>query len=295
MASTFSGMEHFVRESELLAPYTWLRLGGPAQYFAEPTTIDELAELVRRCREQELPVRLLGGGSNILAPDQGVSGVVIHLSAPEFSRISVREQTLIAAGGAQLSHLISTAVREGLGGLETMAGVPGRVGGALHGNAYGHTGDIGQWTSRATVMTRDGEILTRSREEMHFAHQESSLDELVILDAEFALEPESPEELTRKLQKLWIVKRAAIPTSDQNTAALFKDHAGVSASSLIEQAGLKNAHLEEVEVCSNHPNFVIAGAGADSGQVLEMISMLQAGVKQKLGIELEPALDIWEA
>ncbi len=119
-----SGFEHIVCEREPLAPYTWFRLGGVAEYFAEPTSLEELEALVRHCREQELPIRLLGGGSNLLIREQGVPGLVIRLSAAAFSEITVDDNVIVAGAGAKLGHVISTAVREGLAGLEHLVGIP---------------------------------------------------------------------------------------------------------------------------------------------------------------------------
>jgi UDP-N-acetylmuramate dehydrogenase len=289
----FSGFEHIVRDNEPLAAYTWFRLGGPAQYFAEPTSIDELTALVRRCRDAEVPVRLLGGGSNVLVRDEGTPGLVLHLSAPAFCDISVRGQTVKAGGGAKLGHVVSMSVREGLTGLEQLVGIPGTVGGALHGNAGNHGGDIGQWTDSATVLTRSGELLTRRREDLHFAHRQSSLDELVILNAKFELEAEDPREVTKRMQKLWIVKKANQPMGNQPTGCIFKDPGGVSAASLIEQAGLKGTRIGEAEVSDQHANFiVITGRGA-SQDVLRLIDLMRSRVSERLGVDLELEIEIW--
>jgi len=288
-----SGFEHIVREGELLAPYTWLRLGGEAQYFAEPTNVDELTELVRRCRQDDMPVRLLGGGSNLLVRDEGVAGLVIHLSIAEFGEVSATDGVVTAGGGAKLSHVISTAVREGLGGLEQLIGLPGTVGGALHGNASSHGRDIGQCTQGATVLTHSGEIASRSRDELVFAYRESSLDELVILTAEFQLEPEDPEELTKRMQKLWIVNKAAQPLRDQNTAMVFKDPGGISAASLIEQGGLKGASVGAAELSERNANYIVTHSDATSSDVLKLIDHLRDGVLERTGVELETAIDIW--
>src|SRR5947207_15111139 len=154
-----AGFEHIVRENEPLARYTWFRLGGAAQYFAEPTNIEELAALVRQCHEGGTPVRMLGGGSNLLVRDEGVPGVVISLGAAEFGRIAVSGRKIIAGGGAKLGHVISTAVREGLAGLEMLVGIPGTTGGALHTNAGAHAGAIRQGVASPKVTTRKGEII----------------------------------------------------------------------------------------------------------------------------------------
>ena len=288
-----TGFEHIVREGELLAPYTWLRLGGAAEYFAEPTTAEELQELVRRCHQEDRPVRLLGGGSNLLVRDAGVSGLVIHLSAAPFCAVTVRNGQLVSGGGAKLAHLIATSVREGWTGLEQLVGIPGTVGGALHSNVSSHGSDIGQCTRSATVMTHSGEILCRSREDLFFAYRESSLDELVILEAEFALEETGPQELTKRMQKLWIINKAAQPLRNQNSAMLFKDPGGVSAASLIEQAGLKNARAGAAELSDRNANFVVSQSGVSSRDVLELIEHLRDKIAERLGVELETAIDIW--
>ena len=287
------GLEHVVREGEPLAPYTWLRLGGEARYFAEPTNRDELAELVRRSREEGLPVKLLGAGSNVLVRDEGVPGLVLHLSAPPFTDIAIRDRFVTASGGTKLAHLISAAVREGLAGLEQLVGIPGTVGGALRGNASCHGRDIGQSTVAATVLSHTGEIIARSRDELVFAYRESSLDELVILDAQFELEPTDARELTKRMQKQWIVNKAAQPLHNQPTAMIFKDAGGISAASLIEQAGMKAARVGAVGLSDRNANFLVAEPGASSREVLELIDLVRNRVSQRLGVELEIALDIW--
>src|SRR5205823_7992444 len=141
-----------------------------------------LLALVRRCRDEGVPIRLLGGGSNVLVRDEGVLGLTIRLVAPVFQEIRPSSGGVHAGGGAKLGHVISSAVREGLSGLETLVGIPGTVGGALHSNAGTLGGEIGQCAASATVMTRQGEAVTRTRRELRFGYRESSLDELAILD-----------------------------------------------------------------------------------------------------------------
>lgn len=288
-----SGFENMVRTAEPLAPHTWFQLGGPAQFFAQPNSQDELAALVRRAREEDLPVRLLGGGSNILVRDQGVPGLVIQLSAPAFCEVQVTKQGATAGAGVKLGHLISTTVREGLAGLEALVGIPGTLGGALHGNAGSHGGDIGQWTCHATVMTRDGEILERTREDLVFAYRQSSLDELAILSAKFQLDSDDPEELTKRMQKQWIVKKASQPLGHQSAGCIFKNPRGMSAGMLIDQAGLKGTKVGGAEVSDRHANFIVAGEGAKSDDVLQLIDQVRERVKERLGIELELEIEIW--
>ncbi len=288
-----TGFEKIVRNAEPLAPRTWFRLGGPAEFFAQPTSIDELAALVERCRGEEVPVKVLGNGSNVLVRDEGVRGMVISLAAEVFQRINIRGQTVAAGGGARLGHVISEAVGAGLAGLEPIVGIPGTIGGALHGNAGTRGGDIGQWATRATVMTRNGEIFQRERSDLVFAYRQSSLDELVILDAEFSLEEDDPQQLTKRMQKQWIVKKANQPLAHEQTGRIFKNPRGMSAAMLIEQSGLKGAHVRGAAVCQHHTNYILADESATSRDVLELIDQLRSGVAERLGVELETEIDIW--
>jgi UDP-N-acetylmuramate dehydrogenase len=291
--SLTSGFEHIVRENEPLAAHTSLKLGGAAQYFAEPTSADELVALVKRCADDQIPVRLLGGGSNLLVRSEGVEGCVILLSAPEFSQIKVEGNTMTAGGGAKLSHFIATAAREGFSGPEQLVGIPGTVGGALHNNTGHHGVDFGSWVQSAQVLTRDGQIATRDSDALSFSYRQSSLTELVILEGKFTFDTEPADELTRRMQKLWIVRRAAQPESDENSAYMFKDHGGESASKLIADVGLSGESVGAVHVSDRDPNFFVANPGATSAQVLELMDKVRQQVAERLEIELQDAIQIW--
>lgn len=288
-----SGFEKIVRQDVPLAERTWLGLGGPAAFYAEPNTLDELAALVRRCRNEDVPIRLLGGGSNILIRDEGVQGMVVALTAAEFTDIRMTGARLTAGGGAKLAHAISESVRAGLAGLEPLVGIPGTVGGALHGNSGTRGGDIGQWACQATVLTRAGELHVREREDLVFAYRQSSLDELVILSADFQLERDDPVQLTKRMQKQWIIKKAGQPLSHQKAACVFKNPRGMSAGMLIDQAGLKGTRVGGVEVSNRHANFLIADDGATAQDALRLIDMIRSRVAERLGVELETELEIW--
>jgi UDP-N-acetylmuramate dehydrogenase len=288
-----TGLEHCVRQQQPLSAYTWFRLGGPAEYFAEPTTADELQTVVRRAKDEGLPVRVLGGGSNVLVREEGVKGVVLHTGAACFGQIDVKGTTIRAGGGAKLGHVVATAVREGLAGLESLVGIPGTIGGALRGNAGSRSGDIGQWTTSAVVMNDAGERAARPRDELVFAYRESSLDELVILEAEFTLERDDPVELTKRMQKQWIVKKAALPMGHQPTGCIFKNPRGMSAGTLIEQAGLKGARVGGAEVCDRHANYIVTDDKATSQDVIRLIEHIRTRVSERLGVELETELQIW--
>ena len=288
-----SGFEHIVRKNEPLAPFTRLNIGGSAEYFAEPTNRDELFGLVAKFTAAEKPVRLIGSGSNLLVSDSGVKGLVIHLAAPAFCTIDVNENRLTAGGGTRLSHFVATAVREGFSGPEQLVGLPGTIGGALHNNTGAHGVDIGTWVESATVLTRAGEVLTHSKETMSFSYRQSSLSELVILSAEFSFDKESVDALTKEMQKLWIVRRAAQPEPGHNSAYMFKDVGGELASDLIDQAGLKGTRVGSAALLDNDLNFFVADPEATSSDVLELIELVKNQVAERLDVSLETAIQIW--
>ncbi len=291
--SLLTGFEEFVRQDEPLRDHTWFHLGGTAEFLAEPRSEEELQALVVRCRDEATPIRVLGGGSNVLVRDEGVRGMVVLLAAETFAEIRVAGRRVTSGGGAKLGHVTSTAVREGLAGLEPLVGIPGTVGGALHGNAGSRGGDIGQWAVRATVMTRSGKIVQHRREDMVFSYRHSSLDELVILSAEFELEEDSPEELTKRMQKEWITRKSSQPLGHQSAGCIFKNPRGMSAGRLIEQSGLKGTRVGGAEVSQRHANFIIADTDATSQDVLKLIDLVRGQIAERLGVELETEIEIW--
>lgn len=261
--------------------------------FVEPRNPDELQAFVKKCHENDVPVRLIGGGSNLLVKDEGVSGAVIHLSGDEFAEIKVDADTITSGSGVLLTQLITESIKAGFTGLECLAGIPGTVGGALHGNAGGKTGEIGQFVQSARVMTVKGEILTRVEDELSFAYRKSSLDELVILDATFTLKKGDPDETTQRLRKNWIVKKSTQPLSFQSAGCIFKNPRGMSAGSLIEEAGLKGTRIGNAEISDLHSNFIVTHEGAKSDDVLRLIDLAQSTVAKQLQVDLELEIVIW--
>ncbi len=287
------GFENIVRENEPMAPYTRLRIGGVAEFFAEPTSLEELSSLIKRFREADLPVRLLGGGSNLLVRDEGTEGLVISLAAPVFCHLDVDGGKVVVGGGTRLSHLVSRGVGEGFSGIENLVGIPGTVGGALHGNAGNQHAAIGDWTASATVVTRKGEIATREGSEISFGYRQSSLNELVIVSARLQFEIDDADQLTKRMQKLWIVKRANEPAINENAAYAFHDDGGEAAGKLIEQAGLRGTRMGGIEISSRDANFLVASPNATSDDVIRLIELVQKQVADRTGVQLRQSLVVW--
>jgi UDP-N-acetylmuramate dehydrogenase len=278
---------------EPLAPHTWLKVGGPAQFFITPRTREELIDVVARCHEEQVPIHVLGGGSNLLVRDEGVPGVVLHLEGLAFSEVSVEGAVVRAGAGAMLSHAIAQSVREGLAGLDALVGIPGTVGGALHGNAGGRSGDIGQHVRSVEVLTATGEVCERKEDELSFEYRASSLNELIILNATFELAPEDPAEITQRMRKLWIMKKATQPLTFQSAGCIFKNPRGMSAGWLIDQAGLKGTRIGNAEISDRHANFITTQPGATARDVLRLIDLARSKVAEQFGVDLELEIQIW--
>lgn len=291
--SLISGFEDVVKENEPLAPYTRLKLGGVAAWFAEPNSREQLIGLVKRFSENELPIRLIGAGSNTLIRNQGVGGLVISLASPVFCEIEINDDTITCGGGVKLVDFVAAAVKQGLNGPQHLVGIPGTVGGALHSNTSAVGFDIGSWVKSVDVLTLSGEQITYQKDELSFSYRQSSLKDLIILSVTFQFDSENSETLTKQMQKLWIVRRATQPASEARSAYVFKDHGGETASDLIDQAGLKGTRVGNVEICDSDPNYFIANDDATAEDFLKLIELVKTRVKDQLEIDLETSIGIW--
>ncbi len=264
---SFDDFRAIVTADEALAPHTWFRLGGPAASWPARATSAEVVALIRRCRESGVPVRVLGGGSNVLVRDEGFAGLVIHLESPAFSDVAIDGGRVVAGAAVPLTALISQTARAGLAGLEVMTGIPGTVGGALRGNSGGRQGAIGPFVRRVTVVDASGEVEVREREDLRFDYRSSDLDEPMILSAEFALDSEDPEAVVRRMRRIWIIKKENQPYGHQSSGCIFKNPTPeVSAGTLIERAGLKGLRVGGAEVSDRHANFIVAAARRQGGR-----------------------------
>ena len=281
------------KPNEPLAPYTYFKLGGPAEALVQPRSPEELGAVVRRCLVQNIPLRVLGGGCNILVRDEGVSGVVVRLSAPAFTQTSVEGKRVRAGSGATLSALISEAARHALAGLETLVGTPGTVGGALRHNGGDRSGEIGQCVAAVEVIDSAAELQVRERDELHLAYRWTNLDDPVFVAAAFELERDDPGDIVKRMRKAWIQRKASQPFSFQAAGRIFKNPRGLSAAALIEQAELPSARVGGAELSERDANFIIAHPGAKARDVLRLIDMIRSRVQECFHVDLELDLSVW--
>ncbi len=289
----YADFENIVRLNEPMAPKTWFRLGGPARYFVEPRSRDELSAVVKRLTENNIPMYLLGGGANLLVRDQGVEGAVISLSHGAFSRVVIDDRMVRVGAGKDVLKLVLELAKTGLAGLECQAGIPGTVGGEIRMNAGGTFGDIGSTVAEVTVMDSVGQIFTRRRDDLVFSYRRSNINAKIILDALFELTPENPDRLTQRVKEIWMYKRNTQPLKDNSAGCIFRNPDGMSAGKLIDEAGLKGSVVGGAEISLHHANFIIARHGASSADVLALMELARKAVRDKTGIELESEVVIW--
>jgi UDP-N-acetylmuramate dehydrogenase len=285
--------DDILRRNEPLAPYTHLRLGGPAEMLAQPRSAEELSRLVGRCFAESIPLRVLGCGCNMLVRDEGVEGVVLRLSEPAFTQLAVEGKRVRAGTGAAVSTLISASARHSLAGLESLVGIPGTVGGALRTNAGDRSGDIGQFVRLVEVLDRQGKVQVRDRDELHFREHASNLDDPVLLTVEFALESDSPDAIVKRMRKAWILRKAAQPAAFQAAGRLFKNPRGLNASALIAEAGLARTRVGGAEVSDRDANYVVVHPAATSRDVLRLIDLVRVRVQESFKVQLEQELTVW--
>lgn len=293
MTNSLDDFKDILSLDESLAKYTWLKLGGNAERFYKPTSREQLIALVQCCVANNVPTKILGGGSNLLVSDSGVSGAVIKVAEPLLGQVTVNGNEVTAEGGALLSHVVAESVRANLAGMENLVGIPGTIGGAVVGNAGGRHGDIGEFIRKVEVITHGGDVVERTGDELTFAYRSSSIRDLVVLSVTLELRPDESDDLTTRMKKIWIMKRSTQPMADQSAGCIFRNPRGLSAGALIEQCGLKDLSVGKARISDRHANFVVTETGASSADVQSLADKVKAAVSEKFGVELELEIRQW--
>ena len=289
----FSGCEQFVSENTPLARYTWFKIGGPARWLVKPRSVEELQEATRRCVDNNIPIYVLGLGANVLISDEGVNGAVFRFSEDHWKRVQFESNLVHVGAGTDMLKLLIKTVRQGLSGLECVAGIPGTVGGGIRMNAGGKFGDIGAVVSRVTVMDTAGQLFERTKDDLVFEYRQTNIAAKFILDATLELEEDDPERIQEKTRMIWMYKRNTQPLNSKNAGCIFKNPRGLSAGALIDQAGLKGLKIGGAEISTKHANFIVAHEGAKAEDVHKLIKIIREKVYEKNEILLESEVQIW--
>lgn len=266
-----------VRLDELLGPYTTMKVGGPADYFVEPRTPDDLAAAFRAARECELPVRILGSGANLLVRDEGVRGVVVRLTHLN------RRDGLHVEAGYNFAKLVKETAAEGLGGLECLAGIPAQVGGAVRMNAGGRHGETAAAVKYVDIMTPEGELRRLPRAEVGFRYRGTGLGDAVVLAAGFELHP--ADGIRERYEDVLAQKKNSQPLGTHNAGCMFKNPPGGQAGRIIDECGLKGLRVGAAHVSGKHANFIENDGGATAADILRLVDQIRA--RSPVPLELE--------
>ncbi|MHC4111876.1 MAG: UDP-N-acetylmuramate dehydrogenase [Planctomycetota bacterium] len=289
----FSGLDKIVETNYPLANHTWYGLGGPADYFIRPQSVEQLKDVALRCNENDIRIYVIGFGSNLLIGDDGLRAAVITLEADQFKQTQVDAEQVTAWAGADLSKLVLSCVQKGFSGIEALTGIPGSIGGAVNMNAGGNFGDIGAAVETVTLMDKQGNVFEKSKPELMFDYRGTNITAKFILSAKLKLAPGDPEQIMRTVKEIWIYKKNSQPLNTKNSGCIFKNPRGVPAGALIDRAGLKGLQIGGAAVSEKHANFIIAEKGCKSRDVMRLIDAIKERVKEQFDTELELEIEIW--
>jgi UDP-N-acetylmuramate--L-alanine ligase/UDP-N-acetylenolpyruvoylglucosamine reductase len=281
-----------VRRDEPMARHTSLKVGGPAELWVEPWNERDLAKLLHYCHVREIPVTIVGRGTNLLVRDGGITGVVVHLSSDEFSKIEVDDERLIVRGGARLRSVVNAAKKHELGGLEFLEGIPGSLGGALRMNAGAmgkQTFDVVEWVR---YVSNAGEIYDAEARTLPVTYRSCPLfTSHVVLQAILRGQKCARTEIDARLRQ-FEQKRWSSQPAKPSAGCIWKNPDTIPAGRLIDELGLKGTSVGGARVSDVHGNFIVNDGGATAGDVLKLMAMIRARAQQERGIELEPEVMI---
>jgi len=278
-------------QQEPLSRHTSLSIGGPADYFAEVSTVQELVGLRRTVTQHSLPVFFLGAGSNLLVSDRGLRGLVIHLQG-EFRRIAF-EGTHVSVGAAAMMPAVSRqAAERGLSGLEPLIGVPGTIGGGLVMNAGTREGWLGNVVDSIDVVGDSLKVEALAAEALGFAYRKSNLGGRWILGARLSLKSEEPASIMKRIESLLQYRSRTQPLATSNCGSVFKNPDEGPAAQWIEKAGFKGAREGGARVSERHANFIINENKATAREVRTLMSRIQEKVLKEFNVRLEPEVKL---
>ena len=281
--------------NEPMSKHTSFRIGGPVEVMAFPKSADELAQILKASRLLHITPAILGAGTNILAPDEGMSGLVICLKDCMDGVEILEDNRIRVAAGVTMTRAALVAANVGLSGLEFAHGIPGTIGGGVYMNAGAYGGEICQVCESVEVMDMDGNVSTMGCSCMEFSYRHSILEDknAIVLSAVFKLVPAECEQIRMKMAELMTRRKTSQPLDLPSAGSAFKRPVGGYAAALIDQAGLKGFSIGGAGVSTKHAGFVVNNGGATAADVKEVLRQVAEKVYDASGIRLEPEVRIW--
>jgi len=276
-----------IKENEPMKNHTSFQVGGPADLFVMPQSRDQLRAALKICKASEKPVYIMGNGSNLIVRDNGYRGIIINTKA--LSQVKTVGESLIAEPGISLKDLAKFALTEKLTGLEFASGIPGSLGGAVTMNAGAYDGEMKGVIKSITVITEDGHLKTIPGDQCNFSYRTSILQahHWVLVSVEIALKNGDYQAIEEKMRDLNAQRQAKQPLEYPSAGSTFRRPEGYYAGKLIQDAGFGGFSIGGAQVSEKHSGFVINKGGATAADILNLIGAIQAGVKEKFGVDLK--------
>ena len=277
-----------VRINEPMKNHTTFKIGGPAQYYVTPESVTQIQEVVSLCKDKNIPLHVIGNGSNILVGDDGVDGVVLALFNT-FSDYEIKDNVITAQAGMSLIKLAVIALREGLTGLEFASGIPGSVGGAVYMNAGAYDGQMKDVVTSVTVLDEAGNIRILGRDELDMGYRTSTVAKhnMIVLQVIIELKAGDKEQIKDRMNQLSELRKQKQPLEYPSAGSTFKRPEGYFAGKLIADAGLKGYSIGGAAVSEKHAGFVVNMGGATAKDVVELTDYIKKRIIEQFGVTLE--------
>ncbi|WP_440896866.1 UDP-N-acetylmuramate dehydrogenase [Amphibacillus sp. Q70] len=272
---------------EQIRNHTYTKLGGAADYFVMPESVEHIQAVVRLANQENIPFTLLGNGSNLIVRDGGIRGIVMNLK--KLQTIRHQGETVIAQSGARIIDTSYYALEQSLSGLEFACGIPGTVGGALYMNAGAYGGEIKDCLAYAVVIDRAGNILTLAADQLDLTYRTSNIPEhgYIVIEAQFNLKKADQTAIKQQMDDLTEQREAKQPLEYPSCGSVFKRPPGYFAGKLIQDSGLQGRGFGGAEVSTKHAGFIVNKDNATATDYIAVIEMVQEKVKEKYGVKLE--------
>jgi UDP-N-acetylmuramate dehydrogenase len=283
-----------VKRNELLSQHTTMKIGGPADIFIEPSSLENIQKVMTFLKDRQIPWRAIGRGSNLLVSDKGIEGVVIKLGSG-LDHLTINDSTITVGGGHSLVSLSTLISKKGLSGLEFASGIPGSLGGAVYMNAGAHGSDISKILTKAHILFEDGSIEWITSDEMEFTYRTSVLQKKrpgIVLEAEFQLTKGDRTAIVSRMQKNKDYRKETQPWNFPCAGSIFRNPLPNYAGKLIEDAGLKGFQMGGAKISEMHGNFIVNAGNATAKDVLDLIQYIKDTILKLYGIKMETEVEI---
>lgn len=301
MNSNFKKIEEYVDSSivkynEPMFKHTTIKIGGPADILVTPTNNEEVKQVVKFAKEENIPVTIIGNGSKLLVKDEGIRGIVIKITG-KYANINIEGEHITAEAGITLPRLSIIAKDNSLSGLEFAAGIPGCLGGAIFMNAGAYGSEMSNVVTEVTYLDKDLNVVTKSKDELEFGYRQSFFknneeENNIVLSVKMKLEKGNKEEIYEKMQLNNKSRREKQPLEFPNAGSTFKRPEGYFVGKLIDDVGLRGKRIGGAMISDKHSGFIVNVDKATAKDVIDLITLTQRRIKEKFNVYLEPEIKL---